>query len=149
MIAGNAPDRRTSNVKLFEDHTMQLIKSQFGKTHSERYLSLNSSELINIYNLEEQISLTVGDTTYKLPMAWEIRPGKINNFSTSNIKFVIKESQFSVPETISLYTSPIIEDLKKRNDKRYHDGRVVRLNGIQKLSADNFELEICPGSYYE
>lgn len=136
-------------IQLFQDYAQPWIKTKINRTYAERYLSLTSAQLCAFYSNENPLTYEFGGKAFQLPMSLLISPTSSESAENEKIKIALIPQKYEIPSRISIYTTPLLERLKKGTDSRLFDGEVVRLQAIDNSGDNRWDLTVAQGSYFD
>jgi len=132
--------------KVFEERGISLISRIVRRSHSQKYLSLSSTDLISFYQKEEALSETLGEEVYQLPITLVIPPSVDGPITKEKIQYKLFRNHYEMRKEIAPYTAPVIANLNKQ--KKYFDGSVVSLRDME-IQDNSILLKFAPASYFQ
>ena len=105
-------------IQLFQDYAQPWIKTKINRTYAERYLSLTSAQLCAFYSNENPLTYEFGGKAFQLPMSLLISPTSSESAENEKIKIALIPQKYEIPSRISIYTTPLLERLKKGTDRK-------------------------------
>ncbi len=149
LLEATISEALKGGYKLFQDHVQPWITAKLAGAYAERYLLLTSPQLCDFYYAETPLSYTFGRSQYRLPMSLLIAPTTDGPATEEKIRIKTTTIPFTVPQRISIYTTPLLEYLRTGKDSRLFDGQVVSLRSVSKNEVGEWELMVATGSYFE
>ena len=121
-LANNAAIHSHDAV-LFSEHLFPISGL---KGFTDRYHTLSAEQLISFYRNESPLKIELFGKLYVLPLS------VCAQYSDNSLSLVLckkNDIKYSVPEVLTDYTTPILNELKK--DNKSHDGAVTRLASFE------------------